>query len=412
MTRAKLWTKLSKKKINDRICKALDNNVNFLEEDIIGIPGSHLDEKVFYNDAPFLKDAPYMSMMVRNPNHIGCHTLGNSERFFSGTQELEKELIQICGQEIMRGGLDEEFDGYVSSGGTEANLQAIWIYRNYFMYEMQSTLDEICIVCSEDSHYSMHKASNLMQIEIAIVPVDDNNRSLKEEALHEQLLKLKESGKKHFIIVANMMTTMFGSVDNIHVYTEALKALDLSYKIHIDAAFGGFFYPFTDAENALDFSNPEVSSITLDAHKMVQAPYGTGVFLIRKNYMEYVKTTKASYVAGHDITLIGSRSGANAIAVWMILRTYGRYGWIEKISILLKRAHWLAKKLTEKKITYYWHPNSNIFTIRAQFVSDKIAYEFGLVPDNHDSPNWYKIVIMEHVEFEHLIMLVDRFGEQ
>lgn len=69
--------------------------------------------------------------MVDNPNHIGCHTMGESEPFFAGTQKLEKELIGIVAEDILlcKPG---QYDGYVASGGTEANIQAIWIYRNLF----------------------------------------------------------------------------------------------------------------------------------------------------------------------------------------------------------------------------------------------------------------------------------------
>ena len=98
---------------------------------------------------------------------------------------------------------------------------------------------------------------------------------------------------------------------------------------------------FSNQDNKLNFSNEFVSSVTLDAHKMAQAPYGTGIFLIRKGLMHYATTAEASYVEGSDCTLIGSRSGANAISIWMILSTYGPHGWMEKIFILQKRElHW------------------------------------------------------------------------
>jgi len=49
-----------------------------------------------------------------------------------------------------------------------------------------------------------------------------------------------------------------------------------------------------------------------------------GVFFwVRKGLIHYATTKEASYVEGEDCALIGSRSGANAIAIWMILSTYG-----------------------------------------------------------------------------------------
>lgn len=139
---------------------------------------------------------------------------------------------------------------------------------------------------------------------------------------------------------------------------------------------------------------------------MAQAPYGTGIFLIRKGLIGYVNTQQASYVEGEDYTLIGSRSGANAVAVWMILAKNGPYGWHEKIFVLQKRTEWMCKQLTAQQIGFYRHPMSNIITIQSKFVNNEVVKNFGLVPDNHAAPNWYKIVIMDHVTIEKLNMLV------
>ena len=127
----------------------------------MGIPASYLDDKVFNQDASFLKDAPFISTLIQNPNHIGCHTLGKSESFFQGTHEIEKELIDICSVDILKGDPGKQ-DGYIASGGTEANIQAIWVYRNYYLSKVGAKREEICIICSEDSHYSMDKAANLI----------------------------------------------------------------------------------------------------------------------------------------------------------------------------------------------------------------------------------------------------------
>ena len=77
---------------------------------------------------------------------------------------------------------------------------------------------------------------------------------------------------------------------------------DLAYKLHIDGAYGGFVYPFSNENSEINFSNPKISSITIDAHKMLQAPYGTGVFICRKGYIEEVLTKEAAYVEGMDLT--------------------------------------------------------------------------------------------------------------
>ena len=123
--------------------------------------------------------------------------------------------------------------------------------------------------------------------------------------------------------------------------------------------------------------------------------------------MQYTNTREAKYVAGEDYTLIGSRSGANAVAVWMILMKNGPYGWHEKVFVLQKRTDWMIEQLNKKGIKFYRHSKSNIITIRSEYVPTLVAKKFGLVPDNHNDPNWYKIVIMEHVTVDKLVALLE-----
>ncbi|NVK65912.1 MAG: aspartate aminotransferase family protein [Flavobacteriales bacterium] len=404
------WKKKSQEEIKSIVFNALDQNINYASQNALGIPASYLDEKVFSQDNSFLENAPFLSTLIQNPNHIGCHTLGKSEPFFQGTHNIERELIDICAIDILKGSANEQ-DGYVASGGTEANIQAIWIYRNFFIQELSAQREEVCILCSEDSHYSMDKAGNLLVLDVMKVKVDDSTREISEEAVSNTIQAARAKGKKYFIVIANMMTTMFGSVDNVDAYTNALEAASCLYKLHIDGAYGGFYYPFSDENSKLTFENPKITSFTLDAHKMAQAPYGTGIFIIRKNYIHFANTKEASYVEGEDLTLIGSRSGANAIAAWMILVKNGPYGWQEKIFILQKRTEWMCKQLKALNFEFYRHPHSNILTIRSQFVRPEVAKEFGLVPDNHSNPKWFKIVIMEHVTIEKLSTLIDRMKE-
>lgn len=407
----KIWQKKSQDEIKQRVFEALQNNVNYSSQNVLGIPATYLDENVFSQDEAFLKDAPFMTTLVKNPNHIGCHTLGNSEGYFSGTQEIEKELIELCAVDILKGE-PLQYDGYVASGGTEANIQAIWIYRNYFMKNHQAELDEICMICSVDSHYSVDKASNLLSIDIRKIPVDFDTRMIRKEELISVIENAKASGKKYFIVIANMMTTMFGSVDDIDLYVSCLKAANIEFKIHVDGAFGGFYYPISNEENRLNFKNKYITSVTLDAHKMAQAPYGTGIFIVKKGMLTYVHTEEASYVKGQDSTLIGSRSGANAIAVWMILMKHGPYEWFERIYILQKRASWFCDQLEALNIGFYRLSNSNIITIKSDFASPELVDKFGLVPDNHTHPKWYKIVVMSHVSIEKLTLFLEDLKEE
>ena len=106
---------------------------------------------------------------------------------------------------------------------------------------------------------------------------------------------------------------------------------------------------------------------------MAQAPYGTGIFVCRKGLIQNnMPIPEASYLEGEDFTLIGSRSGANAVETWMILSKHGPFGWREKIFILQKRTEMLCNDLM-LGINFYRHPEANIVTIPAHQIPKEIA---------------------------------------
>ena len=400
------WKKLSQLERKNRIQQALQENISFTKDISLGFPASKLDGKVFYDDAPFLADAPTLQTYVANPNNIGCHTFGASESVFSGTQEIEREVLNVIAVDIFKA-KPNDFDGYIAPGGTEANIQAIWVFRNEFMHQYDAKLEEIAILASEDTHYSIPKASNLLQIDWLKIPVGFESREIDAVALDTIVLEAKNKGKKYFIAVSNLGTTMFGSVDNPEVYISALENQQVMYRLHIDGAYGGFVYPFSNRDSVINFSNPKISSITIDAHKMLQAPYGTGIYICRKGLIENTLTKEAEYVEGMDLTLCGSRSGANAVAVWMILFTYGGHGWFEKVSILQMRTQFLCQELNKLGVKYFREPFMNIVTIDSSDLPKTLAEKYRLVPQQHQGDNkWYKIVVMDHVEVEHLTSFV------
>jgi glutamate/tyrosine decarboxylase-like PLP-dependent enzyme len=391
------WEKYSYSQIRNKVFEALSKNTNYRTENILGIPGTFLDTDIFYDDAPFLKDAPFLSTLIANPNHIGVHTHGDEhEDFFKGTHELEKDLIRICAEEIF-GAEPGTYDGYVASGGTEANIEAAWIYRNYFMQQHQAKASEIAMVYSTDTHYSIPKAIDLLQLNGIEIHVDSVTREIDVKDLAKKIEHALLNGFKYFIVNLNMSTTMFGSVDDIDKVTGILNLLNINYKLHVDGAYGGFIYPFTNEQNNFTFRNKDVTSFSIDGHKMLQAPYGTGIFLVRKGLINYVCTNEAGYVKGKDFTICGSRSGANAVCVWMILRIHGSTGWKVKMQQLLDRTTFICEKLTEWNIGYFRNPDLNIITIRSEFISARLANKYHLVPDSHTNPSWYKIVVMPHV---------------
>lgn len=400
------WKSVERAVLNQRVDDALNRNTNYHKNDMIGIPGTYLDQKEFYRDASFLKDAPFLRTLVANPNHIGCHTLKKpGSPIFKGTQAIEKELISICAEEVFAAKKDT-IDGYVATGGTEANLEAMWIYRNYFKQEYKAEINQIGVLFSEDTHYSITKGCDLLQLAPFMLDVNKETRQIDTNKLQSQLILAKAQGIKYFIVILNVSTTMFGSVDDIDPVTDLLEQGKFVFKVHLDAAFGGFIYPFTNPDSKHNFSNRKISSVSIDGHKMLQTPYGTGIFLIRKGYMKYVTNNFAQYVPGLDYTLCGSRSGANAVVIWMLLMGYGSEGWTAKMNELIDRTDYLCNRLTSMDFEFFRNPHLNIVTIKAGHIPAEIAAKFELVADSYESrPQWWKVVVMDHVSVE----ILDRF---
>lgn len=393
------WTAFTEEEIQEKVKDALSQNVSYLRSKIMGVPGSYLDSSVFNLEAA--ADSPFLESMVENPNHIGCHTFGDSEGFFKGTHQIEKELISMCAEEIFKAE-PNSYDGYVAPIDYEGNIQAMWVYRNFFQKEYKAKAEEIGVLFSQDSNVSVVKGADILEIQPIILNVETFTRAIQRQTFIDQLLKALSQGIKYFICIVNMGNLKFGKVDDIELFVEVLQEFQVPFKIHVDASFGGFIYPIANPDNPLNFTHPHISSISVDAYRILQAPFGTGIILIRKNLLHYVVTEEASYVSGKDYTLSGSRSGANAIAVWMLLKAYGSEGLKQKINHILYRTDLLCQELDKKNITYFRNPFLNIVAIHDKHITRRIEQLYGLTPNDKENPQWWRVVVMEHVR-EHLI---------
>lgn len=408
------WEAWPDAQIASTVRRALAANADFLAREpgaghaagggaIMGVPGSVLDRRVF-PETDFVRRSPFLQTLLANPNHIGCHTRGESERFFAGTQAIERELLQLCAEEIL-GAEPGGWDGYVATGGTESNLQGLWLARNALRGASGEPPRQVGVLHSVDTHYSVSKGADLLGLLDMPVAVEPRSRAMTPASLAAAVDAGRARGVEAVVAVLNMGTTMFGTVDDPRPVWEALAGLP--HVGHVDAAFGGFIYPFTTPDQSLNFADPRLVSWTLDAHKMLQAPYGTGIHLCRRGWIEHARTGAASYVRGGDVTLCGSRSGANAVAVWMILRAWGSDGGKAFCAELMARSDRLCAALDGLGVPWLRQPGMNIVALDAAWVPQAVADRFALVPDDHAAPRWYKVVVMDHVGDADIAALVD-----
>lgn len=263
-----------------------------------------------------------------NSNHIGA--ISNLKKNLTYTRRKEIEAVQTLGQLY---GLDV-CDGYITSGGTEGNIMGVWLCRS-----MIGCNERFALITSENAHYSVDKAVKLQQIKYFEKIKNTINEEIDTALLESKIIKMIKSNEiRYFGIVLTSGYTTTGTQDNIKKVEQIIDKIKRTYNIsvfiHIDAAIGGLFYPFFPGYCKY-FDNKYVVSVSVDPHKLGYMPIGTGVFICRENFLKYI-CTDIPYTSMQDNTLIGSRNGANSVALWTILNKQGYMGHKNQLIKLLK----------------------------------------------------------------------------
>jgi len=204
--------------------------------------------------------------------------------------------------------------GHLSSGGTFANLEALWIASQLAPGKK--------IAASDQAHYTHSRISGVLGLPFVSVPTDPTVRM--DLAVLEDLLQAGDIGT----VVVTLGTTAIGSVDPL----DQILALQKRYpfRIHVDAAYGGYFTLASnlspEARRAYD-AIPQVDSIVIDPHKHGLQPYGCGAVLFRDPAIGrfYKHDSPYTYFSSKDlhlgeISLECSRAGASAVALWATQR--------------------------------------------------------------------------------------------
>ena len=241
----------------------------------------------------------YALAMWINPNN---HALDGGR----ATSALEKEAVaEIAGMYGWK-----KFLGHLCGGGTMANLEALWVAS-----QLQPGKK---ILASEQAHYTHGRISGVLQLPFEMVPCDARGR-MDVNAL------AKRVGRGDVgTVVATMGTTATGSVDPLPEIL-ALRAKH-GFRIHADAAYGGYFVLAENLGEAAERSLArvgEADSIVIDPHKHGLQPYGCGCVLFRdpevgrlyKHDSPYTYFSSAELHLG-EISLECSRPGAAAAALW------------------------------------------------------------------------------------------------
>ena len=244
--------------------------------------------------------------------------------------ELEGEAVDLLGEIA---GLDSPH-GYLASGGTEANIQAVRAARNL----AETTNPNV--VAPESAHFSVTKAAEVLGVELRTVPVDDTLRADLDAAT-----AAVDADTVAVIGVAG--TTEYGRVDPIPALTEI--AHDAGAKMHVDASWGGFLLPFTDHE--WSFADAAVDSMAIDPHKCGQAPVPAGGFLARDRETVDALAVDTPYLeTTSQATLTGTRSGAGVAGALAAMEALWPDGYRASYREQLDNADFLARGFAARGI--------------------------------------------------------------
>jgi len=417
-----LWQEpMDEAAIRQQIDQFSEENIRYGQAKILGFPGTNPDP---------LAAKIYGEHIFDHSNNIGMHTNKNeseSEAGFGGTQMAEREVIAMAAD--LMDARPEDVDGYITSGGTEANIVGCWIGRNRNCEQKKIREQKTAIVCSYLTHYSIPKAANILGI--GEVPCDDGcglhvlgtdkNGHLLPDQLQAKLDELATKGVSKIIVIGNAGTTMLGSVDDIPTMSEIIGKAKANHReiklhFHVDAAFGGFVIPFLSYLPRVGFSNINVDSITIDVHKMGLAPYGSGIILARRGLFEKIKSV-APYIPGNDSTLCGSRSGAMALSCWAAMKKIGKDGYSFHANRLTSMAHTIQLKMKGAGFETFLN-DINIVAVKGnlprELRSTYITHVHEGFPANLDRPfesaktTVWNIVVMHHTKMELIDELITK----
>jgi glutamate decarboxylase len=275
--------------------------------------------------------------------------------------------------------------GAFCSGGTIANVTALWVARNRLCAPkgafkgiaregllkslQQLKCDGLALLVSSRGHYSLGKAADLLGVgrdNLVLVETDANNRIDMKE-LRQECCRLKSENILPLAIVGIAGTTETGNVDPLEEMADFAEEIGCHF--HVDAAWGGPTL-FSDRHRHLLKGIERADSVTIDAHKQLYVPMGAGMVVFKDPTALSAIEHHANYILRHgskDLgshTLEGSRSGQSML-VHAGLSIIGRRGYELLIDMGIDRARNFAERVRQHPdFQLTSEPELNILTYR------------------------------------------------
>ncbi len=286
--------------------------------------------------------------------------------------------------------------GSLCSGGTIANITALWVARNAMFKPTEKFkginhtgvfgalkhhgLEGIAVLVSERGHYSLAKAADVLGIgrENLIAIRTDAHDKVDMVEMRRKVEECRARKIGIMAIVGVCGTSETGTVDPLDALADLAEEVGCHY--HVDAAWGGatlFSRKYVSILNGIR----RADSVTIDAHKQLYVPMGAGMVMFKnptalsniQHHAEYIIRKGSKDLGSH--TLEGSRPGM-AMLVHSGLRIIGRSGYEILIDQGIEKARYFADMIrAEPDFEMISEPELNILTYRyvPAYVKQKLA---------------------------------------
>lgn len=285
-------------------------------------------------DRPFFHPR-YVAQMLKDPcipaivgyfNHLLVNPNNHAYEGGPVTTGFESEVVEL----FLKYFHFNNGWGHLSSGGTIANLEALWVIRENRGYGK--------VVLSAAAHFAWRRICDLLCLDYLEVPVDKYFR------LDVEILEKFLEEEDVIAVVANVGSTGTGSVDDL-AHIAALRD-KYDFHLHADAAYGGFtrsiildnHYAVLPFDEKLEITPylyrqlcalSQVDSVTIDPHKQGLVPYGAGAIFYRDKKLQSVILHDAPFTYTYKdqpnfgmLSLEGSRPGAMASACYLTYQIF------------------------------------------------------------------------------------------
>jgi aromatic-L-amino-acid/L-tryptophan decarboxylase len=174
-------------------------------------------------------------------------------------------------------GFPPESRGLFTAGGSMATFNAIVCARER---HLGAEIRRGVLYTSDQAHHSVLKSAKLAGVmPDRVRPIASDGRfRMRLDLLEQAIAADRRAGLAPFAVVSSAGTTNTGAVDPLDAIADLCAGLGLWH--HIDGAYGAFFYLLQDLRGTLR-GLPRADSLTLDPHKGMFLPYGTGALLVR-----------------------------------------------------------------------------------------------------------------------------------